>query len=93
MGGRVIAMPAIPMTTGGIVPLVTKAEPCENLVPHYRPSLGCLPRSQVFGNLLELPDLGALFACYRASRRLEAMVDVVVNKGALRLGECIGISV
>src|SRR5262245_32352595 len=43
------------------------------------------PCSQVLGNLLELPELGALVGCHRSGRRREATVDVVVNEGPLRI--------
>ena len=41
------------------------------------------PRLQILGDLLELPDVRTLFVCHWASRRFQAVVDVVVNQGAL----------
>ena len=41
----------------------------------------------MFCDLLKLPDLGVLFAGHRSGRRFEAMVDVVVKEGALRISD------
>jgi hypothetical protein len=83
----VVVMVIVPACVRGMV-MAPEAEPVQNLFPHSLLAVvGLQPtRSQVFGDCLEFFYGLPLFAADGPNGVLQAMVDVILDQGALRLG-------